>query len=125
MPHVFPEVLVDLGFPHELFGESECFEDGAGVGAAVADVVDLARSGSGDKRFDKGGDLVSVDLVPDLLAAVAEDFVFASFELTLHEVTEEAVEFDAAVVGPGEASAAEVACGKSEGAKNSASGAAR
>lgn len=125
MPHGFLEVLVDLGFPRELFGESECFEDGAGVGASSADVVDLARSGSGDKRFDKGGDVVAVDLVPDLLAAVAEDFVFASFELTFHEVTEEAVEFDAAVVGSGEASAAEAAGGKSEGAKNSASGAAR
>ena len=57
---------------------------------------------------------MGVDVVADLLASVTEDLVFASFKVAFHEVTEKAVELDAAVVRAGEASSAEAAGGESE-----------
>ncbi len=52
-------------------------------------------------------DVVAVDLVADLLALVAEDGVGAFAERGEHEIVQEAVEFDAGVLGAGEAATAE------------------
>jgi hypothetical protein len=46
-----------------------------------------------------------VDVVADLFAFVAEDLVFAPFQIALHQVGEKAVELDPAVVGSREAPA--------------------
>jgi hypothetical protein len=53
-----------------------------------------------------------VDVVAHLLALVAENLVFAALEVALHEVAEEAVQLDAAVVGAGEAAAAQAQVGR-------------
>ena len=55
-----------------------------------------------------------VDVVADLLALVAEDLVFAAFEVALHQVAEEAVQLDAGVVRAGQAAAAQAAGGQAE-----------
>ena len=111
---VFLEVLKDLWFSGEGFGDLEGFEDGTGVGASAADVVDFAGAWCLDEFADEAGDVVGVDVITDLFALVAEDFVFAADEIALDQVGEEAVEFDAGVIGAGEAAAAEAAGGHAE-----------
>ena len=106
---VFVEVLVDLGFAAELLRQRKSLPDRAGVGAASADVVDLADAGGGDEFPDEAGDIGRMNVVADLFALVTEDSVFAAFKITFHEVGKKAVEFDSAVVGAGEASSAEAA----------------
>ena len=50
-----------------------------------------------------------MDVVAHLLALVAEDLVFAAFEVALHQVAEKAVQLDAGVVRAGQAAAAQAA----------------
>ena len=50
-----------------------------------------------------------MDVVPNLLALVSVDVVGLALEIAFHEVGEKAVELDPAMVGPGEATAAEAA----------------
>ena len=106
---VFVDILIDLGFAAEFFGQGEGLPNRAGVRAPASDVVDLAHARGRDEGINKGGDVVGMDVVPDLLALVTEDLVFASLEIAFHEVTQEAVELDAAVVWPGEAASAQAA----------------
>jgi hypothetical protein len=84
------------------------------VGLAAAEVVDLAGARGGDEGGHEAGDVEGVDVVAHLLALVAEDLVLAALEIAFHEVAEEAVEFDAAVIGAGEAAAAQRAGGQVE-----------
>ncbi len=91
---VFVEILEDLRLASDAFGDGESFEDGAGVGTAATDVVDLGDAGRGDEGGDELGDVVGVDVVSYLLAFVAEDFVFPAFEVALHEVRQKAMQFD-------------------------------
>ncbi len=111
---VFVEILEDLRLASDAFGDGEGFEDGAGVGTAAPDVVDFGDAGCTDEGGDELGDVVGVDVVADLLPFVAEDFVFPAFEVALHEVGQKAMQFDPAVVGTGEAAAAQAAGGHSE-----------
>ena len=106
---VFVDVVVDLFFTGKFFGDGEGFEDGAGVVASAPDVVDLGHAGGFEEFLDEAGDVVAVDVVADLFAFVAVDFVFLALEIALHEVAEETVQLDAGVVGAGEASAAQAA----------------
>ena len=53
-------------------------------------------------------------VVADLFVLVTEDLVFAAFEVAFDQIGKEAVELDAAVVGPGETAAAQTAGGQSE-----------
>ena len=55
-----------------------------------------------------------MDVVAHLLALVAEDLVFAPFDVALHQVAEEAVQLDAGVIRAGEAAAAQAAGGHAE-----------
>jgi hypothetical protein len=104
-------ILVDVFPAHGFAGKGgdffEGFEDGDAIGAATADVVDLAAAGVFKEGVHEADDIQAVDVVADLLALVAEDIVLAFGEVAFDEVTEEAVELDAAVVGAGEAAAAE------------------
>lgn len=111
---VFIDVLKDLFFAGEFFGEGERLPDRAGVAAAASDVVDLSGAGGFDEFPDKRGDVVGMDVVADLFALVSENLVFTSFEVALHEVTQKSVEFDSTVVGAGETAATEAAGGESE-----------
>ena len=106
---VFVHILENLSFARERLGDLEGLPDRAGIGAAAADVVNLADAGCGNEFLDEACDVVGVDVVADLFAFVAEDLVFAAFEVAFDEVGKETVKFDTAVVGAGKAAAAQAA----------------
>jgi len=101
----FP-VFIDVGGEHflarQFFYPGKGFQDGAAIGTASSEIVDLARAGLFKKCGDKAGHIVRVDVVPDLLALVSVHVVGLALEIAFHEVGEKAVELDPAVVGPGE-----------------------
>ena len=103
---------------HRLAGdrrdEVEGFEDGDGIRASSADVIDLAPARRGDEAFHERGDIVAVNVVAHLFALVAEHAVGAAFEVALDEVAQEAVQLHTAVVRAGEAAAAQRAGGHPE-----------
>ena len=111
---VLVDVLMDLFFSREFLGDLESFPDGAGIGTATADVINFPDAGSFNELLNKAGDVVGVDVVADLFALVAENLVFAAFQVAFDQIGKEAVELDAAVVGPGETAAAQTAGGQSE-----------
>jgi len=82
--------LVEIDAAHLLAGDGFDFfkslEDGDAVGAAAAEVVDLAAAGVSDEYRDEAGDVEGMDVVSDLLALVAEDFVLGIREIALDEV---------------------------------------
>lgn len=104
----------DLFFSGEGFGDLKGFEDGAGVLFSTAEIVDLGDSRGFAKFPHEAGHILAVDVVAHLLALVAENLVFAAFEIAFHEVAEESVELDAGVVRAGEAAAAQTAGGHVE-----------
>ncbi len=55
-----------------------------------------------------------MDVVPHLLALITVNFVFAPFHVALDQITQEAVQLDAGMVGAGEAAAAQAAGGHVE-----------
>src|SRR6516162_6559002 len=82
------------------------FSDGA-VKAAPADVVDLAGSGVGGKEQHGFHEIVGVDVATNLLSGVSDDLVGLAFLDAVGEMAEEAVLFDAFLVGADDASWAE------------------
>jgi hypothetical protein len=108
----FP-VFVDISGEHflarEFFDSSKGFQNGATVGAATAEIIDLRRARFLKKCGDKVGYIQRVDVIPDLLALVSVHVVRLALEIAFHEVGEKAVELDAAVVGSGEAATTEAA----------------
>ena len=106
------DVGVDLGLACKFFSDLEGLEDGGAVGFAAAEMVDFAGARGRDEGGHEAGDVEGVDIVADLFSFVAEDAVFAALKIAFHEVAEETVEFDARVVGAGEAVAAEGAGGE-------------
>ena len=108
----FP-VFIDVGGEHflsrQFFDSGKGFQDGAAIGTASAQVINLARAWFFKKCGDKAGHIVRVDVVPDLLALVSVHVVGLALEIAFHEVGEKAVELDPAMVGPGEATSAEAA----------------
>ena len=111
---VFGDVSVNLFFAAEFCGEGESFQYRTGVTFPAAHIVNFTHAGGCEELFDESADVEGMDVVADLLARVAENFVFAAFKVAFDEVAEEAVEFDATVVGAGEAAAAEAAGGHGE-----------
>lgn len=111
---VLVDILVDLGLPRKLLGELEGFPDGAGVVATTTDIVDFARARGFDELLDEASYIMGMDVVTDLLAFVSEDLVFSSFQVALHEVREETMQFDSGVIGAGEAASSQAAGGHSE-----------
>lgn len=106
---VFIEILVVHLLSADGGDAIEGFKDGDAVGSAAADVVNLATTGGLGELMHEADDIEGVDVVPDLFALVSEDLVLSSRDVALDEVAEESVEFDSAVVGAGEASAAQAA----------------
>ncbi len=111
---VLGHVGVLLFFAAVFFGQREGFQNGAGVGFAAADIIDLPDPRGGDELLDEAADVEGVDVVADLFALIPEDFVFAAFEVAFDEIAQEAVQLDAGVVGAGEASAAQTTGGYAE-----------
>ncbi len=106
---VFVHIGEDLGFAGEAFRDFEGFEDRAGIGLASAEVVNLSLAWGCYESCHEAGDIKRVDVVADLFAFVAEDAVFATFEVAFHEVAQEAVEFDPGVVRTCETTSSEAA----------------
>ena len=99
------DVLVDLLFARELFGDFEGFPDGAGVSTTTTDIVDLGNAWCLEKLLDETCHVMGVDVVADLFAFITKDTVFPAFEVALDEVRKETVQLDAGVVGPSQATA--------------------
>ena len=95
---VFGDVSVNLFFAAEFCGEGESFQYRTGVTFPAAHIVNFTHAGGCEELFDESADVEGMDVVADLLAHVAENFVFAAFKVAFDEVAEEAVEFDAAMV---------------------------
>src|SRR4051794_6237053 len=70
------------------------------------DVVDGGGTGRLAEGLEGGDQVRAVNVVADLLAGVAEDGVWRAGYDALHQVGEEAMEFGAGVLGPGETAAA-------------------
>ena len=108
----FP-VFVDISGEHflarEFFDSGKGFQNGATVGAATAEIIDLRRARFLEKCSDKARYIQRVDVVPNLLALVPVHVVGLALEIAFHEVGEKAVKFDPAMVGAGETTAAEAA----------------
>ena len=71
--HVFPA----HGFALKSGDFFEGFEDGDAVGAATADVVNLAAAGIFKEGVHEANNIEAVDVIANLLALVAEDIVLA------------------------------------------------
>ena len=95
--------------PLQRGGAVKGLQDRDAVGAAAADVIDLAAARVLDEGVDEAGDVQRMDVVADLFAFVAEDLVEAAFDVALDQVAQKAVQFHAAVVGAGQAAAAQAA----------------
>ncbi len=85
----------------------EGFKDGDTVVTTATDVVHLAAAGIIKEGVDEADDVQAMNVVPHLLAFVAEDVVLFSGKVALDEVAEEAVEFDTAVVRASETATAQ------------------
>ncbi len=101
--HVF---ILELG-PAEFLDQNGGLEDRATVLAAAAEVVDLARPGRLGEPMKGAADVPAVDVVTDLLGLVPVDPISGAGQRRLDEIREEAMQFHAAVLGPGQASAPE------------------
>jgi len=92
-------------------GYLKCFQNGTGILFAAAKVVNLGHPGGFPEFEHKMRDVMGMNVVAHLLALVAVDFVFASFQVALDEVTQEPMELDSRVIGTGQATAAQTARG--------------
>src|SRR6185437_11422551 len=106
-------VLISKRMPALLQG-SDRLQDGDAVGAAAAQVVDLAHARRGEELQEQFGRIVSVDLIPHLLAAVAMNPIGLAKHRAANDVIEVAMQRHAGVLRAGEAAAAEDADGHAE-----------
>jgi hypothetical protein len=111
---VFVDIGMYLGFPSYGFHKFEGFEDRAGVPLATTKVVDFRDPRGIQKTMYELRDVQGMDIVPDLFAFIPEDLVFPAFQVAFDEVTQEAMEFHAGMVRPGQASAAQTTGGDTE-----------
>jgi len=125
-------ILIQVAPLHRLsagaLGQAKGFEDRAGVALSAAQVVHLGHARCFGELEHEPRDVLGVNVVADLLpfisvnlvlaafeiALISVNLLLAAFEIALDEVTEEAVQLDAGVVGPGEASASQAARGHIE-----------
>src|SRR5208337_2434664 len=101
------EVFILEPGPAEFLDQGDGLEDRATILAAAAEVVDLARPGRLGEPMNGAADVAAVDVVTDLLALVPVDPISGAGQRRLDEVGEEAMQFHAAVLGPGQAPAPE------------------
>src|SRR6267142_5703914 len=85
------------------------FQDGDAVGAASAEVIDLAGPRIARKLLECAHHVKTMDIVADLFAFVAVHRVRAAGQRHLQQIGEEAMQLDARMRGPGQASTAKYA----------------
>jgi hypothetical protein len=76
--------------------------------------VDLRAARILIKSLDKPGDVQRVNVVANLFAFVAVDFVKPTLEVALDQIAEESMQLDSAVIRTSEATAAQAAAAKAE-----------
>ena len=74
-----------MGLAGDLFGHLEGLQNGAGVALAAAQIVDLGHARRLPEFEHETRHVLRVDVVPNLLAFVAEDLVFAPFYVALDQ----------------------------------------
>ena len=104
-------ILVDVldlhGLARQRLHPTKRFPDRARVRATAADVVDLASARLRDEGVDEPRHVVRMNIVAHLLALVPEHAIAPFRQIGLDEITEEAVELHARVIGPRQAAATE------------------
>src|SRR6267143_522682 len=91
------------------FHSGNRFQDRDAVGAASAKVIDLAGPRIARKFFERTDYIKTMDIVADLFAFVAVHRVRAAGQRHLQQIGKEAMQLDARVRGPGQATTAEYA----------------
>jgi hypothetical protein len=85
------------------------FEQRATVFTTAAEIVNFRNARRLDEAIDEISDVGRVNVVADLFAFVTENVVGAPFDIALHEVTQEAVQFHTAVLRTSQTTAAQTA----------------
>jgi hypothetical protein len=91
------------------FGHAEGLQNRARVRFAAAEIVDFRDPRRFPELVHEGCDVFGVDVIPHLLAFVAEDLVLAAFEAAADQIAQEPMQFHAGVIRAGQASAAQAA----------------
>lgn len=108
-------VLIGIGVAHRFAGilgdDVKCFEDGTTVVFPASQVIDFATARGLDKRPHEPGHIAGVNIVAHLLALVPKHRVRAAFHVALDQIAQKPVQCHAAVMGAGEASAAQATGG--------------
>ena len=101
------DVGVSLAPAGEAFDEHEGLKDAAGVRLSAPEIVDLAAARVLCELVDEARNIAAVNIVSDLFALVAVDLILAIFEVALHKIAEETVQFHAGVIRTGKTAAAQ------------------
>jgi len=106
----FP-VLFRIRVVHRLAGDAgypvEGFQDGGGVVAPTANVIDLPATGSAEELLDEARHVVRMNIIADLLAFIPKDSVLTTRNIDADEVAQKTVELYSGVIGAGKAPAAQ------------------
>jgi len=108
----FP-VLIDIFIFHLLAGQRLCtaegLENGTGVFPSAAEIVNLSAAGRFNESLDEGRNIMGMNIIPNLLAEIAENPVQTLGDIDLDEVAEKTVQFHSGVMGAGQTSTPEAA----------------
>src|SRR5262249_566751 len=100
----FP-VLIDIFVRHfhsgYVLNQSESFEDRNGIFAAAPNIVNRCAARVLNEQVHESHNIIGMDIIPYLFAAVSENLISLFFEITPDEVTEKPMEFDSGVVRTG------------------------
>src|SRR5579864_8409737 len=111
-------VLIHIAPIHEVAGDllssSKSFENRAGVALAATQVVHLRHARRLPELEHEARHIFGVDIISHLFSLVAVNLIFPAFDVTLDEITQKAMQLDAGVIRPGEASPAQTTGGHIE-----------
>ena len=97
-----------LDFPAaQILDPSNRFENGDAIAAPAPEVIDLAAPRIRSKCFHRGDDVVTMNVIPHLLAFISVDCVSAAGKCYAHEIRKESVQLDPAVIRSRQTAAAE------------------
>ena len=110
----FP-VLIEIFVRHfdsgYFLNQSEGLKNRNRILAAAPNILNFSPARLLNELMHELHNIIGMNVVPHLFAAVAKDSVFSAFEIASDEVTEEPVEFDPGMIRTGQTTASETACG--------------
>src|ERR1019366_7094973 len=110
---VADSVILDISPAHLPAGDvrshAKSLDNRTRVGFAATQIIDFGDARGLPEFVHEAGYVFGMDVVPHLLALVAEHFVFAALDVALHQITEEPVQFHAGAIRTGQAAAAQAA----------------